>query len=113
MYETLEKIDSVLEQVKTIEIILGNLKSEVLKSIVQGSKNNINVGMLDYKDLIKVTGINQTYVYREINRLKKKYKLTYKHNALPVNIVVKEFGISEEIISKVIQKNDPVAAGPK
>lgn len=112
--DILDQIDSAMEYVQSIENTLNVLKTAVVKTLMTNSKNRVkNNGMLDYKDLMKVTTLNQSYVYSEIDRLKKKYNLTYKHRALPVNIVSKEFGVSEDIIFQVTQKNGPAATGPK
>lgn len=101
----IEQIDNAMLYVKNVAMELEALKTEIVKNLVKESQVRVNNnGMLDYKDLMKVTALNQTYVYKEIARIKRKYKLTYTHKALPVNIVAQEYGIAEDIIFQITKK---------
>ncbi len=105
MDEMLERLDQTLNQVKMIESALEKLKTEVVKNITASSKARVkNSGMLDYKQLCKLLNTNQVYVYKEIERCKRKYRLTYEARTLPVNIVSKEFGLDIEVIYQVTEK---------
>ena len=105
MDEMLERLDQTLDQVKMIESALEKLKTEVVKNITSSSKARVkNSGMLDYKQLCKLLNTNQVYVYKEIERCKRKYRLTYEARTLPVNIVSKEFGLDIEVIYQVTEK---------
>ena len=107
----LERLDQTLDQVKMIESALEKLKTEVVKNISISSKARVrNNGMLNYKQLMHLLNLNQLYVYKEIERCKRKYRLTYEARTLPVNIVSKEFGIDLEVIYQVTEKA-PVGAG--
>lgn len=63
--------------------------------------------MLNVKTLALIfPGRSEPMLYKIIKELKAKYQLRYASAEIPINILVKEYGISAEMILALIKKDD-------
>lgn len=52
-------------------------------------------------------------LYKIIRELKAKYSLNYKTAEIPINIIVKEYGLTVEMILALIKKDDSPKSSTK